>query len=1572
MEIQNNKGQKGLNYNINPIDQDDNSLSFILNGITESHEGDELTIQSEPGNEECYSLPEGYSFVGKIYGNNNENYIFSTDGTNSELGIVCECNYQTLVNTNCLNFDVCNRITGEFRILNSCERIIYWCDGVNPDRFFNVDKPNDFRDTEGNWDCELFSINPKLDEISIEAIEIRDSGGSLELGNYFFAVEVLDQDENVIYVSSVTLPVAIYDEPKSDDWINIDGGYNQGIDPLLGPKAAANKSIRLLVSNINTNYSFLRLIAFRAITGDGQTVDAVRKGELIPIRRSVEEVLYTGYNVANGDFLIDPSEVLIPNNIYQTSNGMEQVQNRLVRLNVKNPSVDLAELQRATSKAGLRYKIKDVPAHEVAKGNPKDGLTYFDSRSFMGDEVYGFGIVYVYDSGYQSPPQIMVGRPKNYDNCNCELLQPQGSERKKETTKCLQIVVESIFPMDGQFDYSIDLKYIDDGQLVTRQLKGSANNESFKDVFEIICYEAEEFDERISNIFYIPEFANHPQKDQVTINVNIITDERWLPATGGQYVGTAPLDGWDDTVYPYYIPEMDIFGLTEDDYRLQIENVGGVYNDTSASNLALLKEKLPQFARWRIFNTSVKTGDKEGILGYYECADSQYPEILDCDGNSIWGTDCTGAPIAGQNIRHFRMPCRSLEPHYIETERTNNNEADEVGTVRLIGVEACNIEYPTDDIVGHYVVMMERTELDKTVLSKGWGHRMNSCDAEGHVGFTQLFNKRFKPRQVWMMTPESLFEASAVDAEYIKVEGKAIVNRFRQDDNCSYLADLTDDPDIFIKGRYGIMGGLDPTNNALIGIEPNGNVFMPIYSRKNDIFGEPGELLNLSASNNVQGLNIRRDFFEDDPNFTDFYYSGLKVNRNVYCNVFNRSFVKIHSSMKTLEDDQEFFGGDTIVSQLNVSNIQYNKGAEGILSFLIAAGAAILGVAGVILAPFTGGASLYLTVAGAAIFAGASVFAQYTFINRLITEGTYDCILNEDGFDCPNTSLDSSVFYGAEHVNNLWVESDINVSLRHDAGQECNEYYNQEPSFQPLREYYQNRIAFLRNPDDNNDPYAHREVICPEVYLYNYDYSLMYFGNTYVSLPASYDYCKKCENEFVHRMIWSEKSFDSDSVDNYRLYLANNFRDMPAHRGPLVAAKYRNNQLLVHAEYGTFLMRPNPQQIQTDVSNIYIGTGDFLSLPPIEMIQTDLGNGGMQSKYGSTNTEFGYVWIDEVNGEIYSFPSRVATTVNAGIGTLMDDSLNHFLEDNLRPILKNQLKKDYNIDYECEILGTMITYDPKFKRLIIHKRDYKLFKGTDISVTGKNFIIDGNDVQLGDPEYFINKSWTLSYSMEKAAYPIFHSYLPDFLINDNNHFYSAINNVSYKHLHKGNYQTYYGNKYDFVLEKIYNDYITRDFKSAYYIGYSSRWDEIHEKWIDDPTITFDRGLFYNTCQSSGIFNISLLDSFNDPYGNLDYDPNTKTMVETDRNYRLSSIWDLTVAQPATTSSWEYIPFRQEFLDGGYIDKVSFEDNLSKDDDQYDLAYLKDKWIKTRYYYKPEEDYKKVIYLSSVNQRNSIR
>ena len=113
--------------------------SNAINAINNAHNGELGAIGNEQSNLYCATFP--YTVIGIIHKYKTEWVVFSTDNSNSEIGIFDEsdCSYTTLVNDECLNFSTFNLITGAVKENYDCSYSAYWQDNLNPDRVMNLD-----------------------------------------------------------------------------------------------------------------------------------------------------------------------------------------------------------------------------------------------------------------------------------------------------------------------------------------------------------------------------------------------------------------------------------------------------------------------------------------------------------------------------------------------------------------------------------------------------------------------------------------------------------------------------------------------------------------------------------------------------------------------------------------------------------------------------------------------------------------------------------------------------------------------------------------------------------------------------------------------------------------------------------------------------------------------------------------------------------------------------------------------------------------------------------------------------------------------------------------------------------------------------------------------------------------------------------------------------------------------------------------------------------------------------------------------------------------------------------------
>lgn len=379
---------------------------------------------------------------------------------------------------------------------------------------------------------------------------------------------------------------------------------------------------------------------------------------------------------------------------------------------------------------------------------------------------------------------------------------------------------------------------------------------------------------------------------------------------------------------------------------------------------------------------------------------------------------------------------------------------------------------------------------------------------------------------------------------------------------------------------------------------------------------------------------------------------------------------------------------------------------------------------------------------------------------------------------------DNVLKYEFELIRNLYTESIINSNYRHAGTDECNDYWREGVS---TKDFIVNKTVEVVDGKPRG-----RTSICPEFYGYNRDYSFVNKFNTFFPLGFTYNYCSDCLGLYQTRIAFSQKSFNEDLQDNYRVYLANNYVDIPSNTGEIVSVNYYNGKLVVRTTNSCFFLQPNPQQLQLSETTAYIGTGDFLSLPAQELNITDIGYAGQQDVLAEVITEHGLVWVDGLRGKVYKLTDKLEEISRNG--------MYHWFKENLKS-------------------EAVLTYDPEFERLLL-----------------------------------TSNGFTISYSFKQQAWKSWHSYIPERYFYNGNTFFSVINNGIWKHQSNKNC-VFYDTAYESVIEITMPNPMAYHLASIQYYAKAQIYNETTQQWEDSTNVTFDKGWVFNSNQSSGYFNI---------------------------------------------------------------------------------------------------------------------
>lgn len=358
-----------------PLQQPDNSYPFALNVINSTKENAVAAISSEPGLTTIKELSTNYQVIGQIYFS-NKILVFSTDNTTDNIGIIEDDQY-TRIYTGDLNFNKDHKILGEHRILGGCEDVFYFEDGINPDRYFNL---NDIP-----TDPSLFSMLQQVQEPELSII-INNTGGRMPSSGVSFLIQYTNLNGDVFSSSEPTISLPVY-----SDTIN---------NTAQGSTEVTNKSATINITNIDTRFPYVKLVAIHNVEGQYEAYQI----ETLYDTNSQLTIEYQG--PSDNDIRIDNREVQVDGARYNTSLVSEQVQGRLLRANVQEIVEDYSQHQRLVNSIVVLPEIVSVNKVEYSQ----DYEWYQKFMTFQSDEVYALGIRFTSSEKQPTPIYHIPGK----------------------------------------------------------------------------------------------------------------------------------------------------------------------------------------------------------------------------------------------------------------------------------------------------------------------------------------------------------------------------------------------------------------------------------------------------------------------------------------------------------------------------------------------------------------------------------------------------------------------------------------------------------------------------------------------------------------------------------------------------------------------------------------------------------------------------------------------------------------------------------------------------------------------------------------------------------------------------------------------------------------------------------------------------------------------------------------------------------------------------------------------------------------------------------------------------------
>lgn len=377
--------------------------SFDHVNIVDFKEGNISGLTNESGTDLSTSLLTSGKVIGHVFVSEKEAILFLSDNQIILWDFVLDTQ-ELILESDLLEFNDTYPIHGVSKVINGCERVVYFTDNLNPVRALNIDRLDQYYE-DSVLIVDRLKLNRPLSSTDITNINVLDSGGSLKIGSYRFAYRFIDVDGNVTNWSSFTQRVNVYDDPNNGNWTDIDGAQNiEEYTEEEGGLPRTNKKIQLNFANLDASFKSIQVAVVPYTQGIGfpeipYTLNPVN------ITSDTALIFVTG-NDSEIEEEITFEELTIPKVVIETAKTLEQHDKSLWIGNVQEKTYDWSAFQAAASKIRVRVEKEAVPALEIVEGNSKHPI----NGSLIPGEVYALGIRFHMSDGSKSPTFHIPGR----------------------------------------------------------------------------------------------------------------------------------------------------------------------------------------------------------------------------------------------------------------------------------------------------------------------------------------------------------------------------------------------------------------------------------------------------------------------------------------------------------------------------------------------------------------------------------------------------------------------------------------------------------------------------------------------------------------------------------------------------------------------------------------------------------------------------------------------------------------------------------------------------------------------------------------------------------------------------------------------------------------------------------------------------------------------------------------------------------------------------------------------------------------------------------------------------------
>jgi hypothetical protein len=238
----------------------------------------------------------------------------------------------------------------------------------------------------------------------------------------------------------------------------------------------------------------------------------------------------------------------------------------------------------------------------------------------------------------------------------------------------------------------------------------------------------------------------------------------------------------------------------------------------------------------------------------------------------------------------------------------------------------------------------------------------------------------------------------------------------------------------------------------------------------------------------------------------------------------------------------------------------------------------------------------------------------------------------------------------------------------------------------------------------------------------------------------------------------------------------------------------------------------------------------------------------------------------------------------------------------------------------------------------------------------------------------LNDGYTMSYSLKRQEWVGWHPYIPSFYMHVQEKFYSWPQGASflYKHNRPNHYQTFYGIRYPFIVEYVDNPsaMTSKVWDSLLFQTEAKKFDPISEEYMDQRYVTFNKALFYNTQQTSGIVTLAPKQDSDVNYllQQTNNAPGVAIIDRNERDWTMNSMRDIRVNYTVPMFLKDLPSLQSNY----YIDKVVNPAAIDYNKDWTQLESFRDKFLVVRLIFDNFADTRLIFNFSALQRVESER